>query len=206
MLPGVLAQDLAIDVRREVSLEVVMACPVAGHRDERHQAPVGEQENDDSGQGAALSAEKEHEGRNQEAHRDALEDARDAHVRAVEKRDRKSVDAEADREDDGGAAQRVENEPAPAGGFCRAAAEGKRHRHADDEEKERKDRVRVGPAVPLGVQERRVGVVPGAGVVDDDHAGDRQAAEDVESKKTFHCVGEGFPLTPSLSRRERTKA
>jgi hypothetical protein len=51
-------------------------------------------------------------------------------------------------------------------------AERDRHGDTDDEQEEREDQIGGRPAVPLGVQKRRVDVGPAAGVVDEDHPGD----------------------------------
>src|SRR5512138_656986 len=53
-------------------------------------------------------------------------------------------------------------------------------RDSDDEQEERKDQVSRRPAVPGGVLERRVDRAPRPWIVDEQHAGDREAAEHVE--------------------------
>ena len=53
---------------------------------------------------------------------------------------------------------------------------------ADEEEEVGEDEVGEGEAVPGGVVELSVGVGPVAGVVDEDHEGDGEAAEDVDGE------------------------
>ena len=53
---------------------------------------------------------------------------------------------------------------------------------ADEEEEVGEDEVGEGEAVPGGVVELGVGVGPVAGVVDEDHEGDGEAAEDVDGE------------------------
>ena len=53
---------------------------------------------------------------------------------------------------------------------------------ADEEEEVGEDEVCEGEAVPGGVVELGVGVGPVAGVVDEDHEGDGEAAEDVDGE------------------------
>ena len=57
---------------------------------------------------------------------------------------------------------------------------------------EGEDEVGRGEAVPLSVAERGVDVRPGAGVVHRDHAGDGDAAQDVERKQSLsRLMGHG---------------
>src|SRR5262249_8043580 len=71
-----------------------------------------------------------------------------------------------------------------------------------------KDRVRVGPAVPLGVEELAVDMAPGSGSVDDEHPGDRRAAEDIEGNEPPRGHGRcrGDPLAPVLFRGGRGRS
>lgn len=56
----------------------------------------------------------------------------------------------------------------------------KRHGHADDKKKERKNPISESPAVPDGMLELRIAVFPRTGIVDENHRRDRRAAKDVE--------------------------
>ncbi len=58
---------------------------------------------------------------------------------------------------------------------------------ADDEEEVGEDEVGEGEAVPLGVVELGVGVGPVAGIVDEDHEGDGEAAKDVDGEDAGGC-------------------
>ena len=105
-------------------------------------------------------------------------------MRSMKEEHGKPVQSEAEQEDDRRASQRVKHQRRSPSAFRLPPSERKRHRHADDEEKERKDRVRVGPAVPFRVEQRGKGVLPASGRVDDEHAGDRETAEDVQGNET----------------------
>ncbi len=61
-----------------------------------------------------------------------------------------------------------------------APRKGERHRASHDEYEEREDHVGGGAAVPGRVNERREDRVPVPGIVDEDHAGDRRAAKDIQ--------------------------
>ena len=62
---------------------------------------------------------------------------------------------------------------------------------ADEEEEVGEDEVGEGEAVPGGVVELRVGVGPVAGIVDEDHEGDGEAAEDVDGEDAGGSGGGG---------------
>ena len=64
-----------------------------------------------------------------------------------------------------------------------ARVEREVRRDADDEQEEREDEVGRRPPVPRRVLERRVDRAPRARIVDEQHAGDRQPAEDVEREQ-----------------------
>ena len=87
---------------------------------------------------------------------------------------------EPEREDDRGPAEDVKEELPAVLTPVLPLLEGERHGDADDPEKEREYPVRERPAVPPRMLELRVDVVPGAGIVDEDHAGNRGAAKGVQ--------------------------
>src|SRR5450759_1813728 len=69
-----------------------------------------------------------------------------------------------------------------------ALAKSERYRHPNDEQKEWKDQIGWRPAVPFGVVQGPVDVRPRTGIVHQHHAGDRQAAEDVERDETIISI------------------
>ena len=71
-----------------------------------------------------------------------------------------------------------------------------RDRDADDEEEEREDQVGRRPPVPVRVQQGPVDVAPVPGIVDDDHAGHGEPAEDVER----HQAVSGWSWSRTLYR------
>lgn len=84
----------------------------------------------------------------------------------------------------------MKGEGAAAFSAAEARLDGKDDGGADHEEEVRKDEIGEGESIPLGVVELRVGLGPVAGVVDEDHEGDGDAAEDVDGED---AVG-GGPL------------
>src|SRR5581483_3124417 len=58
-------------------------------------------------------------------------------------------------------------------------------RDADDEEEEGKDEIGRRPPVPLGMFERRIDGAPASGIVDEQHAGDREPAERIEGNEAL---------------------
>ena len=75
--------------------------------------------------------------------------------------------------------------------FAEAAVERKDGGGSDEEEEVGEDEVGEGPAVPGGVVELLVDVGPVAGVVDEDHEGDGDAAEDVDGEDALAGAGDG---------------
>src|SRR4029077_15048992 len=63
------------------------------------------------------------------------------------------------------------------------------HRDADDKYEERKHEIGRRPAIPLGMLQRPIGVLPIAIFVDEDHQRDGKAAEYVERDETFGTSG-----------------
>ena len=99
-----------------------------------------------------------------------------------------AVHEEAEQEDQ----QPASNDLSPNRRFIVAARAPRRERQmrrdAGDEEEEREDEVRRRPAVPRGVLERRIDRAPRARIVDEQHAGDGQPAENVEGQETFRSA------------------
>ncbi len=90
-----------------------------------------------------------------------------------------------DGEDEEGATDDVEGEGSLRCSAGEAGLHGEDDGGSDEEEEVGKDEVREGEAVPGGVVELGVGVGPVAGVVDEDHEGDGEAAEDVDGEDTW---------------------
>jgi hypothetical protein len=102
--------------------------------------------------------------------------------------ERKPGEEQAESEEEDGPPHDLKmKRPPVAAGPRQAPGEGVGDGHADGEEKEGKDEVGRRPAVPFGVEERPVRLVPVAGVVDQDHGGDGQAAEDVERAQALRA-------------------
>ena len=84
-------------------------------------------------------------------------------------------------------AERVDEEVPPTLSSFR---EGEGHGDADNEEEEGENHVGEGPAVPGRMAELCVGVAPAAGVIDQDHAGDRGATKDIEGREAAGGAGD----------------
>src|SRR5438309_8928875 len=67
--------------------------------------------------------------------------------------------------------------------FRRTLAQRKMCGDSDDEEEERKYQIGRRPAIPRRVLERRINRTPRSGVVDEQHAGDRRAAKNIEGSQ-----------------------
>jgi hypothetical protein len=181
----VLAQDGGIDVPREIALEVQPPRPVSGNRDQGHEGPVAEQEQGRGRQEAAAPDPQIEQGGEEVADPDPLENTHDPHVLAVKDEKREHVERQPDSENDSCPPQRMDQKRHSPFAFRRSPRKGERHRNADDEEKKGEDRVGVRPAVPLGVKERRVDVLPGARRVHHQHSRDRGSSEDVEGNEAI---------------------
>ena len=78
--------------------------------------------------------------------------------------------------------------------FTALQAGGERvdHRDSNQEQERREDEVGASPAIPVGVLDRPVGQVVAAGVVDQNHAGDRESAINIQAKQAFGGRFRGF--------------
>ena len=154
-----------------------------GHK--AHEGPVADEQRGGDGDESAGAVDGVPDGKADEAgdevaDGDAGEDAEDAHVRPVEVGEGGEEDV--DGEENGGAPEDVERERAGR----LAAGEARREREddggADQEEEVGKDEVGEGEAVPGGVVELGVDVGPVAGIVDQDHEGDGEAAKGIDGE------------------------
>jgi|SRR5579862_465524 len=162
----------------------------ARDRDESHERPVTEEEDRDDGEelrGAA--GVKADEASDKVAEGDAGEHAVDAEAREVKVR--VEVEEEVERENDDGAAEDVKGEFFSGLAAGDAGLEREDDGGADHEEEVGEDEVGEGEAVPCCVVELGVGVGPVAGVVDENHEGDGEAAEDVDGEDSVGRGGAG---------------
>src|SRR5271157_2388329 len=107
---------------------------------------------------------------------------------------RETVEQQPDGKDGRAAPQRVQNESFLRISPAQPRLEGKHERDADDEEKEGKDHVGRSPSIPPRMLQRPVGCAA-ARVVDQDHGGDRGAAEDIKRNQP-PCSSSGFENWP----------
>src|SRR5437870_7677320 len=104
------------------------------------------------------------------------------------------------RKDDQRALDDFPIETAVAATFINSSSKRERNRDTDNEQEEGKDQICRRPAVPLGVLERPVDMRPRAGVVYQHHAGDRQAAEDVERDETIALISHNNPQITQMTQ------
>src|ERR1019366_5227333 len=121
---------------------------------------------------------------------DAGEDSVDAEVGHVEVRE--CGEEHLDGEDGYRATEHVEGEHALGVAAGDAGLKREDDGRADEEEEVGKDEIGKGESIPFCVIELRVDVAPVAGIVDENHEGDGEAAEDVYRKDALRCrFGDG---------------
>ncbi len=194
-------EDVAVDEGYEVLIlveegDVADGEAGAGDGDPAHQDPVGDQGDYDDGEfGLPAAVPEVEEAGDEVADRDALQDAVDAPARWVDVREgleeaAEIVNDDAEGEEGGGAADGLPGELGAGDAAGKAGFEGEDDRGSDDKEESGEDEVGGGEAVPVGVLHEPPGVV-GAIVVDHDHEGDGEAAEDVEGDEAADGAGSG---------------
>jgi hypothetical protein len=102
-----------------------------------------------------------------------------------EQTERESRQEESETEHDGRAAKHAEQKFRVVIPLRLSHRERKGHRHTDDPQEERKDKIGEGPSVPFGVCELRIDVPPGAGIIHQDHSGDGESAECIKRDESF---------------------
>src|ERR1017187_9982984 len=155
----------------------------AGYGNKSHQGPVADEQRSGDGEegtGAVggIPNGKTEEAGDQVTDGDAGEDAEDAHMRPVEVGEGGEEDV--DRKEHDGAPEDVQRERAAGLATGQSRLQREDDGCADQEEEVGKDEVGEGEAVPGGVVELGVDVGPVAGIVDQDHEGDGEAAENVD--------------------------
>jgi hypothetical protein len=103
----------------------------------------------------------------------------------VQSDDGRGIHKQSDGDQDQAAVERMPQDPPR--GFAALKAGGKRehHRDAHQKQKRREDEVGRSPAIPVGVLDRTIGQVVAAGVVDHNHSGDGESAENIQAKQPF---------------------
>ncbi len=184
----------AVQPRREVrALVVDVRRALPRHRHERHQRPVQQQQAPARDAQGPQGQPQVHQRHHRVTHTDALQHAREAQrlpllERLVEQiREVRDEDAESDQDER--AAHDLPDEWTLRHLRLEAAADRVGDRDPDDPQEEREDQVGRRPAVPRRMLERRVDVPPRSGVVDQDHADDRDAAKRVERGEALPWLG-----------------
>ena len=166
----------------------------AGYGSETKQRPIPHEFQGDQLPPAA-SPEFE-DGRDEIAQRDALRDSFESPGMDVEADDWRSVHKKPHRNEDQAPLEDVREDLR-----ARLAAPGARRkrvddRDADEKQKRRKDEVGGRPAIPIRVLDGPIGFVVAAGIIDNDHARNREAAEvrdiDTLGRKVLDVAGGGL--------------
>ena len=121
---------------------------------------------------------QENDRRKQITDRDALQHAGYADRRELEIG--KTGEKYSQREDDQRTPDDLQIKVALAAALFHAPAKCERDSDANDEQEERKNKICGSPTMPTGMGQRPIDVAPRARIVDQDHPGDRDAAEDIE--------------------------
>jgi len=176
--------EAAVKPRGEVGVgieewDVATRHTEAGHRNETKESPVTDEQSscdcDEDGCAAAGVPDREADESGDEiAGGNAREHAEDPEVRPVEVRER--GEEHLDRENSSRAAEDVAGERGAAVAAGHAHLRGKHDRDANEEEEAREDEVGEGEAIPGSVIKLRVDMAPVAGIVDEDHQRDGEAA------------------------------
>lgn len=195
--------DTAVEPCDQVAIgveqgDVVGGYTEAGDGDEAQEGPVADEEGcRDGEQRGDAAGEEAEEADDEVADGDAGEDAVDAEGGEVEAG--KGGEEEVEKKDGGGATNDAEREPVAGGaiedaGWAAGDAGGEREDDggADEEEEGGEDEVGEGEAVPLRVEELAVAVCGVFGVVDEDHKGDGDAAEDIDGEDAAGSGGGGL--------------
>jgi len=156
---------------------------------EAHEDPVADEECcGDREQGAGALGNETDESGGEVAEGDAGEDTVDAEVGVVEVGE--GGEEHLDCEDEEGTTEDVEGEGLLRVSPRDAGLKGEDDGGADEKEEVWEDEVGEGEAVPRGVIELGVGVGPVAWVVDEDHEGDGEAAQDIDGEDAdWSCRG-----------------
>ena len=178
----VTAQQRAIEPRAEIAIRGTIAGHAAGHWDPGESNPVCDEHNRDDGCGSLtpLPDRSIADGPNDGGGRDIAPG--DACEHAWNTNRREPEEGKGGHEEAESPQHRTALQDATPRLLALVA---ERDRDTDDEQEEREDQIGWCPAVPLGVQQRRIDRSPVARVVDDDHAGHRQAAKDVQRSQPF---------------------
>jgi hypothetical protein len=184
-------------LKREVAVGVKMACTDAGDGDELEQRPVdcdggdGERGDEDGAAGcfsvfARARDEEIDDGADEVADADALQHSGEAESVPVIVGE--AVERDAEEDEDDAAAKNSQGELDAVGSVREARGERVWDGETDHEEERGEDHVGAGGAEPCGVLELGVGVSAPAGVFDEDHGSDDEAAEDIEGDKAGGCM------------------
>ena len=182
-LPDVRPEERSIEVGGQVAFLAQVARAIAGNRNDRHRDPVAQQEGGGDRRVHSPARHQVEQGREKVAHGDPLQHTGDSQCPPLKPRE--PVEHDPEGENDGGPPEHPDHHPSPPG-LGRPGLEGQRDRHPDDEQEKGEDHVGRGPAMPVGVQKRRIDGAPGAGVVHDHHPGHGETAEGIEGNEPRH--------------------
>lgn len=197
VVPHVAAEHEAVHVVGDV---VPFCERTAAHEQRR---PGGEDRDDRGPPRTArrVDRERHHHG---EAHADALQDAGPAHAAVRQPPRGKGIDRQPEHDDPQRPPPRRIAQHVDGVAALQPRQDRQRNRDPHHEQEEWKYQVGGSTAVPGCVLQRRVDVIPAAGVVDQQHAGHGQAAQGVERGEMF--VHQGVPMRAVFCARRARRA
>ena len=194
LLPRVAAEDDMVDPGGQVAVRAQVPGAVPGHRHQHHRQPVAGEQSQRQRSPAPGRRDGARRARPRGRRRRSAAGPGDAGGRPVDGVEREPTQEEAEGEEDRGPPHDLPVERAPvAAGAREPPGEGVGNGDADREEEEGKDEVGRRPAVPLGMEERSVGLVPVPGVVHQDHGGDGHSPERVQGAQALRPRRHGIP-------------
>ena len=173
-----LAEHDAIDVRRQAALLREITCGVSRRRNQLQRQPVTNEQRDGNRHLSSEPGIQKNDRRKEVTDGDTLQDT--GNLILCKSEIRKAIDKQADRENGEGALDDFRVEVPLAAASLETFSERERNGHADDEKKEWENEIGWRPAVPGCVLEWSINEFPCAGIVYQDHTGDRDAAKNVE--------------------------
>ena len=192
-----LAQQYAIDKRRDTSFLAQVTWHVSRRCQSRHHDAVNNEQCYGNQKLCPDLRRQKDQRRYQVTDRDPLQHAGDAD--GSELKIWKAVEKQSEAKNDRGAFDYLEIQVTLDSSLFNTTRKRKRDRNADDEEEEREDEIGRRPTMPLSVFQRPVDTGPCAGIINEHHAGDCDSAKDVERDQAA-SRGHGAKITTNLIR------
>ncbi len=176
-------QERPVHPRRQAALHRQVAWGKTRRRNSLHDDPVKQQQGHRDNR-LRTQPRLEVDDRCEEiTERDPLQHAGDTQLRQCHPLIRNRIQDQADDKDQRRSSQDFKIEVMQAASARDSLLKCQWNGHADDEDEEGEDQIGRSPTIPFGMLQRRIDGVPTARIVDQNHAGDRQSAKDVQRKQ-----------------------